>query len=93
MDRMPDALPAVDAAATGNAMPSEVGRAAVVTYPFGTELESQAVAASLDHELVAMRRFPEFFVETVASRTRSGQSGRKTGFSIGCLAHRFICAK
>jgi hypothetical protein len=38
MSRIPDALPTVDSAASGELVPSEFERMALVTYPFGSEL-------------------------------------------------------
>jgi hypothetical protein len=57
-------------------MPSELGGAAIVANPFGPELKCLAIAASLHDEFMAPRRFPEFFVESVARRLWSGQSRR-----------------
>src|SRR6202167_3057474 len=45
MRRMPHALPAVDAPAAGYAMPSDIERVALVTNPFGAELERPACIA------------------------------------------------
>src|SRR5271155_645062 len=80
MRRMPHALPAIDAAAARHAMPSDVERVALVTNPFGAELKGPAGIAFLHDQLVTLRRFPEFAIESFAHRLGRRHSGRQIGF-------------
>ena len=71
MDRIPSADPAMETAASGDFLPSEVEGAAVVTDPFGAPLELAAFVAALDNEFVAFGGVPVFFIETGALSSRS----------------------
>jgi len=74
MGGMPDAFPAIDSSAAGYAFPSRFHGVALVTDPFGRELEGAAFAAALYHELVALDPFVEFTIDAVAGCDRDWHS-------------------
>jgi hypothetical protein len=70
MDGVPGPGPAIQAAASGHAMPSEVGRVAFMADLFGTPLKSVTALAALHHQFVTPRRIPEFLVQSIALSAR-----------------------
>src|SRR5271155_3927496 len=90
MRRMPHALPAIDAAAARHSMPSDVERVALVTNPFGAELKGPAGIAFLHDQLVTLRRFPEFAIESITHRLGRWHSGGQVCFRFA--GHCITCA-
>src|ERR1022692_428706 len=74
MNRIPNALPTIDAPAARHAMPAQIEAVASMANPFGTELKRATRDASLHFELMTFDAVPKRLIESVAIGSGRGKS-------------------